>query len=290
MTRRRRLLAWCLVLPANAILLVLLGTPLALAFLCLLPGPDGGFGDFGDGVGEALGEGEYWAWALPVSGAITATQAIFLVPVVKLRPPRGERGRSLTASIVVAGALGAIVVTALGLGLMELGGAIAAGSLVEDPWHHNELSGQVWAGPACLVLLAGSWVGWTILLMAFSRARWADTLLGRVAAGLLAGTVVELLVVLPIDQMVRRRTDCYCAAGTFWSILGSVVALLWLTGPGIAFALTSRRRRLLRETHCARCGYAKGPLPAAAAGSPEARVCPECGYDWGVTGTGGAAR
>ena len=79
-------------------------------------------------------------------------------------------------------------------------------------------------------------------------------------------------MVLPIDLMVRRRTDCYCGTGTFISMCFSAVALLWLTGPGIVIALTHRRRRTARQTHCGRCGQAKGPSPGP--------VCPECGYAW----------
>ena len=83
---------------------------------------------------------------------------------------------------------------------------------------------------------------------------------------------VEVLVVLPIDAMVQRRSDCYCAAGTFWSLCASAVALLWLTGPGIVFAVTMRRRGMARKTNCAGCGQLKGPSPGP--------VCPECGYSW----------
>lgn len=285
MTRRRRRLLWLVVLLANAALVAPVGTVLVMASWVLLPGLNDTDGlDLLDGIGDVLEDPEYWAWALPVGAVITLTQVVFLVPVVRLRPPRGRRGRSLTASLVVAAAIAACVVTAMGLGLMELSGQVAAGNLWPpydvDPWRGEELLGQPWAGAAAVLLLLGSWTGWSVLLIGFSWSRWDDTLLGRAAGAILGGTLAELLIVIPIDQMVRRRTDCYCATGTFFSLIGSAVALVWLTGPGIVFALTSKRRRLLRETHCARCGYAKGPLAPAAAGPAGPRTCPECGADW----------
>jgi hypothetical protein len=90
---------------------------------------------------------------------------------------------------------------------------------------------------------------------------------------LLAGTVVETVVVLPVDIMMRRRTECYCSTGTFYSLCLSAWALLWLCGPGAFLALTSRRRRAWAAEHCARCGYAKGPSPG--------ERCSECGMEWG---------
>ncbi len=83
-------------------------------------------------------------------------------------------------------------------------------------------------------------------------------------------------MVVHIDVMVRRRTYCYCGSGTFFSLCFSAIAIVWLTGPGIVIALTSRRRRLVRTTHCANCGQPKGPSPGL--------NCPECGYAWGDKG------
>ncbi len=123
-----------------------------------------------------------------------------------------------------------------------------------------------------LVTLIGSWVFWAMMLLVFSRRLWADTVLGRLVVLLFGGTIVELLVVVPVDVMVRRRTSCYCATGTFLALCLSALGLLWLTGPGIVIALTARRRRLARATHCASCGHSKGPSPGPA--------CPECGYTW----------
>jgi hypothetical protein len=72
--------------------------------------------------------------------------------------------------------------------------------------------------------------------------------------------------------MVRRRTDCYCATGSFHALLLATFAVLWLAGPGALIALTRRRRRRWADMYCLNCGYEKGPSPGDR--------CPECGYEW----------
>jgi len=166
------------------------------------------------------------------------------------------------------------IMSSLGLGLIELAGNLLAGDFSVNPWSQGDLLSVPWVWPGLVLVVIGTWIGWTVMLLVFARELWTDTLVGRAALLLFGGTVVELLIVLPIDVMVRRRTDCYCAAGTFWSLVMSAVAIMWLTGPGIVLTLTRSRRRLARVTHCGRCGHEKGPTPG--------EVCPECGFRWAV--------
>ena len=266
----RRLLIWAAGLVVYTVLLVLAGTVL-LAFLTIPPwGDQGVFGWLPEGV-NLLGDFRWWGYAFPVAAVIALTQYLFLLPVVRLRLPDGTRSKSLSWSLGVGALLAAIITAAIGLAVIELIGSMGHGNFQEDPWG-DELFGEVWIWPALILTLIGSWVFWTMVLLIFTRRLWADTVLGRVVVLLLGGTVVELLVVLPIDVMVQRRTDCYCAAGTFWSLSASAVGLLWLTGPGIVFAVTMRRRGMARKTHCTSCGHSKGPSPGP--------VCQECGYKW----------
>ncbi len=270
MPSRRRLLIWAAGLIVYTVLLVPVGTVL-VCFLLVPPWGEYGALDWLTQSVDVLRENRWWAYALPAAAFISVTQYLFLLPVVRLRPPDGTRARSLAWSLGVGALLAAVITAAIGLAVVELAGSILHGNFREDPWD-DELLREVWIWPALFITLAGSWFFWTMLLLVFARQLWADTVLGRLAVLLLGGTIVELLVVLPIDAMVRRRTDCYCAAGTFWSLSASAVGLLWLTGPGIVFAVTMRRRGMARKTHCASCGHSKGPSPGP--------VCQECGYEW----------
>jgi hypothetical protein len=219
-----------------------------------------------------LTDGSWWLTGLISCAVIAVTQFAFLLPVVRLRPPGGQRGRSLTVSLWVGATVAALLTVALFLAVVELVAGLVQGDQSRSPWGGGEMLDQVWVWPGVLVTAVGSWLVWAGALVVFSRQLWADTLLGRLTLLLFGGTVVELLVVVPVDIVVRRRTDCYCATGTFFALCFSAVALLWLTGPGIVIAATARRRRLARRTHCGRCGHAKGPSPGPA--------CPECGYAW----------
>ena len=113
--------------------------------------------------------------------------------------------------------------------------------------------------------------GWTA-----GAVRWPEAHEFRFEVGaetlFVRGYQGRVLAVIPIDIMVRRRTDCYCATGTFYSLVITILAAIWLGGPGVAI-LYLRRRRRLANVSCVRCGYPKGPSP-----SP---LCPECGYEWG---------
>ena len=188
----------------------------------------------------------------------------------------------LAVSLGVGAIIAAILTTGALVGLSELVASLVTGRFTTSPWGADrDLLDHWWVGMLVLVMLLASWAFWSALLLVFSRELWADRALGRLVGLLLGGTILEVLVVIPIDVMVRRRTDCYCATGTFYSLTLAAAGVLWLAGPGIFFALTSRRRRAWRRDWCARCGQAKGPSPGAR--------CPECGFEWGPA-AGKAAR
>lgn len=210
---------------------------------------------------------------------VVGTQIIFLLPVFSKRLRVAGQGRSLKRTICAAGLVGGFLFTGLILSVPEL-------FKVWEPvgeWITNEseiLDGDITALLAVFWASIGvGWLLWLPILFIFARRAGPRRFHERLVVVLLAGTVLETLVIVPIDVMVRRRTDCYCATGTFFALCISIWAWLWLTGPGIVLAITAKRRRLLAETHCVNCGYAKGPSPGPG--------CPECGYAWLDASRGG---
>lgn len=219
-----------------------------------------------------LDQGEAWVvFGIP-GAALLATQAMFVMPLVSMRPLQAGRAGSLRLSMVGAGFVAAALTLGLALGLFGLMQLLVANWSGEADPSDADVPGQRLIGAMLIAVMVLSWLFWSIVLMAFARRRDGRGVIPRVAGLLLGGTIAEVLVVLPLDIMVRRRTDCYCATGSFWTLCLSAWALLWLTGPGIVLALTSKRRRLWWETHCMNCGYEKGPSPG--------ERCPECGFEW----------
>lgn len=225
--------------------------------------------DYAYEVLRPIGRSEDWWASLGIAAVImVVTQAVFLIPMFGKRPPRGERSRPLLVSLVIGAAVAAVLTFGFMLAVIEFT------STVMEAWEEAGFElGGVFGMTVLVGTLVGSWALWSAILLMFSRDIWADRALGRLVGLLLGGTLLEVLVVVPLDIMVRRRTDCYCVAGTFFALCLSVIATLWLAGPGIVIALTSKKHRLWRETHCERCGYAKGPSPGP--------KCPECGHAWG---------
>lgn len=125
-----------------------------------------------------------------------------------------------------------------------------------------------------LGLLPG-WAAGTPLTLAFLKRGPPETQLQRLSSRILLGTVIEAVAVIPLDVMVRRKTGCYCAAGTYWALtlMGGVAACA--LGPVVLLAPMGRRRRRMREGRCEACGYDLRGAPG--------ELCPECG----ASGRGG---
>ena len=262
---RRRWLIFALLVPPYTAFVALLGT---VAFWIILADwPDASLADLPGDLADVLTDGEWWSWCGGMAAIAVALQAVFLIPVFRGRPPRGERGTPLALSLSIGALVAAGLVAGLTLGLIDV-----LSLLAPDRFDLDDKHPALWL--FVLIVFAGAWGFWSFCLLVFVRGIWADRVLGRMVGLLLAGTALELLVVLPIDVMVRRRTDCHCAAGSFWALCIAAAATIWLAGPGIAIALLSRRHKAWRESHCARCGYSMGPTPGEA--------CPECGFGWGA--------
>lgn len=210
----------------------------------------------------------YWRdleYALPMAsivGAMMLLQLLFLVPV--RRPvAAATRGISVWTSLGVAGLMGGLLAGCVVLVIYDIVWLI----LDED-----RLDEKFWAYlPPGVALL--SWIVATPLLIAFCKTRPRERLLGRVAARLFAGTLIEVAAIIPIDVMVRRKTECYCGQGTFWalSICGGVG--MFALGPAIFLPLISRRRKRWYANRCEICGYDM-------TGLADADRCPECGAGW----------
>lgn len=191
----------------------------------------------------------------------------FLSPIVG--PVRaGETGRSLRASVIAASLLGASMCALIVATLIE--GAMAMIAWDADSFEDLWTSGRsvIWTASLATWFAAGFL--WMYLLRRAGRSRDPRGL-DRVLRAVLAGTVVELALGLPIYAMARKRFDCYCAMATFLNLVFGIAALLWMCGPWVVLLLTRRARANWSRGACRACGYPRRT------GSV---VCTECGCAW----------
>jgi hypothetical protein len=196
-------------------------------------------------------------WVVP----LIILQTLFLLGAPHLRPGTTHGGRPMIVSLIV----GALFATLLSAGIIA-----SVGSLLG--FSSKNLPDKV--GPVLIVILLASWLAWLWIFLFFLVDEWTDRY-RKLYRLLLAGTVLELAITIPIDASVRRRTQCYCNEGTFWALCIGIVSMLWILGPGVVLLFLARRmQRRKKFGYCRRCGYDLRKLPS--------NRCPECGTEFEV--------
>ncbi len=244
----------------KVLLLLMIWVVQAVPFVLLLPLA------FADSVREYLDsflDADFWKVIGVASLVITAAQAAFLWPV--RRPASSEHGRSLWWSIAVAAA-GCAALTFGAIGVLFDAARLAGWT----DWWLGDRTPAVWG-----VIAAGaaSWLVWTPLIRSFCESGRRETALARLAARIFLGTLVEVVAMTPLAVMVRRKTNCYCSAGSFGALLACIGVGWFAFGPAAFLPLLARRRKRWYAGHCDACGYDMS-------GCMGAERCPECGAGW----------
>lgn len=257
------LLAWAVVQTFAVAAVMMLWLVLAAS----VNGPKGHYlGEFDDGLVEkitgALVELEYWVLLGMVCGPMLLAQAVLLWPVRRPAPPLAK-GWDLRLSIGLGALLAGVLIVAM------LFVPVAVFQIVKphvEPPPILTASTMLWA-------LFVAWLVATPFVVAFGRRQLRETFLARLSARLLLGTGIEALAILPLDIMVRRKTDCYCSTGTFFHYSVLIALAFTLFGPWALLRLLTKRRKRWYAGRCDACGYDMR-------GTPRADRCPECGAGW----------
>jgi|GEM_PF-1133851 len=218
---------------------------------------------------------EYWdmltnaEYLMVASGgilALTIAQMIFMLPC---RQPglASAHGRSVSKSLFIAGGTIGVLVFALIMGIYGFSEDALDRSL--PMWDQAENHPYIAAG----ILISISWLVATPLLIKFAKPGPKETLLARLAKKLFIGTIIEIALLIPLDYMVRRKTDCYCWAGTYWALTVCGFVGVFALGPAVFLPILAKRRKTWYGGHCGVCGYDMSA-------SLDAPRCPECGTGW----------
>ncbi|HEX5242863.1 MAG TPA: hypothetical protein VFW23_06320 [Tepidisphaeraceae bacterium] len=210
---------------------------------------------------------------------LLGVQGLLLLGAPQLHWPRPRRRRSIFVSLAIGSAIAL---------LLSLGIHLAMNSLyrlIQDPasFHVNVSVGSPNPAPATapsppsasefpwleIGILFVGWAFWFLVFALVGAAEWRRRFAGMYRA-LVAGTILELLITIPIDAQVRKRTNCYCGEGTLLSLIIGLTAILWTFGPGVAILFLIRRNQLASMAgRCLKCDYDLRGL--------ESSRCPECG-------------
>jgi len=160
-------------------------------------------------------------------GVFLMTQWLFLCPrrvwKMKLEPT----GRPMRRAAIGAG----FAVMLLSVGLLY--------SLIDLAKPVGESEGiGMWVFLLIPVIL---WCFWSVIFWFYWRRSDYYTWVGRVIRGLIAGSVLELFVAVPI--YATRQDDCYCARGSYAGLIFGTTVLLWAFGPGVFLLFVKEKHR-----------------------------------------------
>lgn len=175
-------------------------------------------------------------------GLFVMTQWLFLSPrqmwKIKVKPS----GRPMKRAAVGA----AFAVTLLSIGILYSVFDLFGEKVVIDMGSPSEATPAILRFAFLLIPLA-LWCFWSVIFCVYWRQSDSYTWAGRVIRGLIAGSVLELIVAVPI--YATRQEECYCARGSYAGLVFGGTVLLWAFGPGslILFVREKQRREKLLE-------------------------------------------
>ena len=227
-------------------------------------------------TGTPLGAPLLWdsAWGY-VGNLLLLLSLLLLGQWAFLRPGAGwlgrlmAQGRPMRSAVITAAAMAMLLTTGAIALLLELPDWWS--KLIGTDWWPSQAAawGAIWAG---MLLLWGLWA-WVFYVYWRQGDRY--TQLGRMIRGLIAGSVVETLVTIPVHIWATHQRSCYCERGSYTTLVLSGTVLLWAFGPGIVLLyLREKYRRQRVMPFCGQCGY---NLTGNLSG-----ICPECGEATGL--------
>jgi len=197
---------------------------------------------------------------------------LFLLQWAFLRPSKGwtiqlaTEGRPLKSSIIAAGIMSMLLTTGLIALLLEL----------PNWWEPimNIDSHLQAILPWCVMIVI--WGVWTWIFFTYWKQGDRYTQLGKMIRGLVVGSILEIVVAVPVHVWAVRQRECYCCRGTYTTLILAGTVLIWVFGPGIILLyMRENYRRMKLMPACPQCGYDLKDL----SGSDEVGQCPECKAD-----------
>ncbi len=169
-----------------------------------------------------------------VVGLVLLAQWAFLRPGKGWTIRMATVGRPLKTSIFAAG----VIAMLLTVGFVAL--------LLELPnWWEGIMSAESYWGIICVwITMLIIWGIWSWIFFVYWRQGDRYTQLGRMIRGLVAGSVLETIIAVPVHIWATRQRECYCCRGTYTTLILAATVLIWAFGPGIVLLYMREKRRI----------------------------------------------
>jgi hypothetical protein len=179
------------------------------------------------------------------------SQWLFLRPRGRLRLEAIGGGRLTKASAVAAGMIAMLLTIGLLATLMEIPDwwrriTLVHYQLVAAEAGHNFRQNYAIVWIVMLVI----WGAWAAAFYAYGKSLDRFTALSRIMRGLVAGTILEMLVAAPVHAWVIKTRDdeCYCTRGSYTGVVFGCTAIVWIFGPGVVLLLVREKKRRERAS------------------------------------------
>lgn len=179
------------------------------------------------------------AYTLIFLGLIVATQWLFLRPRGDWRVQLAETGRPMKTAIATAAFLAMLLSGGLILTLLDVFSPDTVTRIFDELDGNGEHSGAL-IGFYLTGLLV--WLLWAFIFYIYWRPGVQATRLGRMVAGLLAGSVLELIVAIGVYAWDPHEEDCWCARGSYTGLVFGATVMIWAFGPGLILLFLKKQR------------------------------------------------
>lgn len=172
--------------------------------------------------------------AIIVIGIVLLLQWAFLRPGKNWKVRLTTEGRPLKSSVFAAAVMAMLLTTgAISLllefpnwweGLMETDSLLILASIY-----------------GTMLIIWGIWA-WIFFIYWKQGDRYTQS--GKMIRGLVAGSILEIMVAVPVHIWATRQRDCYCCRGTYTTLVLAGTVLIWAFGPGIILLYMREKYRM----------------------------------------------
>lgn len=179
---------------------------------------------------DNIDEWEYIPVVLIYAGLFFFTQWLFLSPGKLWKIKTRVTGRPMKKAAIGAAFAITLLFAGLGYSILDL-------FSVEIPGSPSKILEYLLVSVPLIL-----WIFWSIVFCVYFCQVDYYTWAGRIIRGLVAGSVLELFVSIPI--FATRQDDCYCARGSYAGIVFGATGLLWAFGPGVFLLFLREKHRI----------------------------------------------